>query len=207
MLLVVKKFDYTNNVIRYVNPLLKDSTEITLYVWTDASLGNNADATSQAGYLILIGDHYSHNATVLCNLIAWASKKLRRVTRSTFSSELFGLEDGLDKSIYIKQLLQHFFKKVNLVCVIDCYSIVSNLFNLNPKTVEARLKKDIAYVRETLIKHQAELLHCTGDEQLADCLTKKEKFNMALHEFLASNKLNMSKYSKGVGNFFLQLAD
>ena len=94
-----------------------------------------------------------------------------------------------------------------MVCVVDRYSIVSNIFYLNPKTVEARLKKDIAYVRDTWINHKAELLHCTGDEQVADCLTNKEKFNMALHEFLASNKLNMSKYSKGVGNFFLQLAD
>ena len=60
---------------------------------------------------------------------------------------------------------------------VDCRSIVSNLFRLNPRVSEKRLLLlvDLHCVKETILQEQAELFHVNGECQLADSLTKRTR--------------------------------
>lgn len=55
---------------------------LRLIVFTDSSFANNADQSSQIGFVILLAD--AHNR---CNLIQWSSIKCRRINRSALTSE------------------------------------------------------------------------------------------------------------------------
>lgn len=63
---------------------------LKIVMFTDASLGNAEDLRTQAGYAIFLSDGRTYNP------LSFSSAKLRRVTRSTFASELLSLGNALD---------------------------------------------------------------------------------------------------------------
>jgi len=194
---IVENFDKTNNVLTF-KKLKIVNDEIFLYVYSDASLQNNSDASTQSGWIVFIGGPFEDVDSNLLevNVLDWRSRKLRRITRSTFASELLSFEEAADKAVYLKQILKPFFRKVNLIFLLDCQSIVSNIFALNPTTTEWRLRADLMLLRETLREELAEVFHVNGEHQAADCLTKKEKFNRFLHDILRTNTIDTSTFNR-----------
>jgi Reverse transcriptase (RNA-dependent DNA polymerase) len=74
-----------------------DLETLSLRVYSDASYENNADGSSQLGYIIFLTD-----ATGRCQPIFWSSHKSRRVTRSVLGSETMALADAFDMANALK---------------------------------------------------------------------------------------------------------
>jgi hypothetical protein len=70
---------------------------LRLHVYSDASYANNADDSSQLGYIIFLTD-----ATGRCQPIFWSYHKSRRVTRSVLGSETMALADAFDTAYALK---------------------------------------------------------------------------------------------------------
>ena len=86
---VIKKVD-SYCKIKFVHLPLKRS--ITLYCFSDASLQNNQDSSTQSGQAIFVGPKTSNNKhRIPVNILYFCSKKLKRIVKSTFSGELFSL--------------------------------------------------------------------------------------------------------------------
>lgn len=62
---------------------------LEIRVYADSSIENNADKSSQLGYVVFVVDKDDN-----CALLAWCWKKSRRITRSVLSAELFALSAG-----------------------------------------------------------------------------------------------------------------
>eukprot|EP00971_Amphidinium_carterae_P211236 4191430-Amphidinium_carterae.1 len=45
-------------------------------------------------------------STTQCHLLAWSSSSQKRVTRSTFTSELYAAIDGYDEAVLLAQILR-----------------------------------------------------------------------------------------------------
>lgn len=159
---VVEKFDTENNRISFCNINLGDRDEVFLYVYSDASLAHNPDSSTQAGYVIFIGNDHDKRQFVDVNIIAWASRKLRRVTKSTLASELLSFDEAIDRAIFIKYILSDIFKKAHLVLQLDCKSILANIFSVSPQVAEQRLKTTLDAVKQTLEKEGACVFHVDG---------------------------------------------
>lgn len=81
-----------------------DPQTLRLIVFTDSSFANNADHTSQIGFVILLAD--AHNR---CNLIQRSSVKCKRITRSVLASELYAMVNGFDAACVIKHTIDNIF--------------------------------------------------------------------------------------------------
>ena len=195
----MKKLNPENNVLKFKKLRLKSTgkgEEIFLYIYSDASLGNNVDLSTQCGYFIGLGESFDGKTKVTVNPVEWKSAKLRRVTKSTFSSELLSFSAAVDKGIYYKILLEELGYRAQLVFLLDSQSILSNMSSLNPKCTEHRLKVELACVREALRDHDAMIFHVKGENQVADILTKVERFNDAMHKILETNEITVADFTK-----------
>lgn len=94
-----------NSVIRYVlrtpdlglvHPRL-DTESSEIMVFTDATLANNSDSSSQIGFVIILRDKFG-----ACNMLAYSSKKCRRVTHSSLTGELMAFTAGFDAAYVMK---------------------------------------------------------------------------------------------------------
>jgi hypothetical protein len=71
---------------------------LSLRMYSDASYANNADGSSQLGYIIFLCD-----ASRACQPRFWSSKKSKRVTRSVLGSETMALANGFDVALYLSR--------------------------------------------------------------------------------------------------------
>ena len=66
---------------------------------TDASFGNLPNGGSQGAHLIhLVGDDNT------CNLISWQFKRIKRIAKSSLTSETLALSEGVNSAYYISTL-------------------------------------------------------------------------------------------------------
>ena len=87
----------------------KVGVPLKLVVFTDSSFANNADYSSQIGYIIALADDEDN-----ANILHWSSTKCKRVTRSTLASELYGMVNGFDIGAAIKKTIENIIKIDNL---------------------------------------------------------------------------------------------
>nr|XP_006813919.1 PREDICTED: uncharacterized protein LOC102802092 [Saccoglossus kowalevskii] len=123
--------------------------ELSLVVFSDASLGNLPDGSSQGGYLIfLMGE------TGKFSPICWNSKKIRRVVRSTLAGETLAMADGIDSAMFISTLYVELtgsdsrYTKLPLVCVTDCKSLYEAVKSTKLVS-EKRLHIEVSGIRGT----------------------------------------------------------
>ena len=72
-------------------PFRKLQGNLKLVVYTDASLGNLTDGSSQGAYLIFLVENNGW-----CNLLSWHSERLKRMPRSSLAAEAIAVLDGLE---------------------------------------------------------------------------------------------------------------
>ena len=110
-----------------------DLKRLRLFVFVDASFANNADLTSQLGYVIVLGNEEEvapSKRHLLGNLIHWQSTKCKRVTRSTLASEIYAMVTGADIAHALKTTLDKILTSLGLprapvvVCT-DSFSLYS----------------------------------------------------------------------------------
>ena len=146
-----------------------DSTidKCKLILYTDASLGNNLDGSTQGGVLLLLQDNKRNH-----NILFWQSRKLKRVVHGTLSSETIALVEGLDIAITIRDQIQEVTTfKLDIDCFTDSRSLLDSVKSLK-NVSERRLRVDIAGIRELAENGDIKLYFVDTGSQFADILTK-----------------------------------
>ena len=75
------------------------SGQLSLLVYTDASLGNLPDGGTQGGYIIFCSQRERKGYSDLLEF-----KKIRRVVRSTLTGETLAMAEGIDVAIFMSTL-------------------------------------------------------------------------------------------------------
>jgi Reverse transcriptase (RNA-dependent DNA polymerase) len=179
--------EHTDRGLTFV-PL--DLTKVRLIVYSDAAFANNADLTSQIGYVITLDDGAS------ANIIHWSSTKCKRVTRSVLAAELYGMVNGFDISAALKETLGLALKRpVSLVICTDSKSLFDCLVKLGT-TAEKRLMIDIMSLRQSYERRQiAEIRWISGESNPADAMTKGKCGN-ALRTLIDTNTARPKEFDR-----------
>ena len=168
------------------------SSDPIVVVWTDASLGNLADSGSQAGFVVgIMGVESLGNGPFVP--VSWASRRIRRVVRSTFAGETLACVEGIDEGIDVANLLAEFLglrEYPPIVVFTDCKSLFDTVTTTKePK--EKRLKPDIATIREMLETGiLKDFVWIPTEWQLADILTKQRP-NSLLLQVLSKGRVHI----------------
>ena len=163
-----------------------DRESLHLRVYSDASFANNADLTSQLGYIILLADKYGK-----CNVLHYASYKSRRVTRSVLGAEVYAFADAFDFAYVIKHDLEEILgQRVPLQMLTDSRSLFDVIVK-NSTTAERRLMIDIKDVRES---YEQQLISNVGfvrsADNPADAFTKVKHCD-SLHRILSTGNIDL----------------
>ncbi|KAK6187111.1 hypothetical protein SNE40_005204 [Patella caerulea] len=166
-------------------------TDLSLLVFSDASLGNLSDGGSQGGHLIFLkgGDG-------VFSPIHWNSKRIRRVVRSTLSCETLALADGIDNAIFISTLFAELTTGdpnpliLPITCITDnkslCEAVKSNKY-----VSEKRLRLEITNIKDLLKLGQIkQIVWSDTKRQLANCLTKNGASSVELLNALETGVLS-----------------
>jgi hypothetical protein len=143
-------------------PKLEFSTQI-LQVYSDASYANNADSSSQLGYIIFLVDGYG-----TCQPLFWSSHKSRRVTRSVLGSETMAFADAFDMVYALKHDIEMIIKQNVPIVILSV--------DMNTKattTTEKRLMIDLCVVKQAYECSEVDTIGFVRSEyNPADELTK-----------------------------------
>jgi hypothetical protein len=173
---------------------------LKLYIFTDGSLANNRDMSSQIGFVIVLGTETKVEGQepafkLVGNILHWSSTKCKRVTRSSLASEVYGMVAGFDIGVTIASTLRMITSKLSLpeiplVICTDSLSLYECLVKLGT-TAEKRLMIDVMALRQSYERREiAETRWIHGDDNPADALTKV-KPNLALSKLVESNELRV----------------
>ena len=90
----------------------------------DASVGNNADGTTQAVYLVFLVN-FSSRDSFPPTLISWRSHKLKRVARSTLCVETLAATEAIDAALSIQKTTESISqRRLSIICLSDSKSLV-----------------------------------------------------------------------------------
>lgn len=155
--------------------------ELQITVFTDSSFANNADYSSQIGFIIVLGDNKN------CNILHWSSTKCKRITRSILASELYAMVAGFDAACVLKHTIDSIMeRKIPLLVCIDSFSLYECPVKLGT-TKEKRLMIDIAAIRQAYERREiSQVIWIKGKSNPADAMTKSQTSNHALNEILAN---------------------
>lgn len=152
---------------------LGSDSALRMIVFSDASFGNLPDGGTQGGHLIiLMGENGKFSP------LAWQSKRVKRVVRSTLAGETLAMSDGIDNAIFLSTLFSELTvgnveHPTTIICVTDNHSLVDALQSTKSVT-EKRLRLEISSIKELIQTQKVErVLWYSTKEQLAECLTKK----------------------------------
>ena len=157
--------------VKLTYPLLGDISASHIICYTDASFKNLPGGASQGGYCIFIKGANDKRA-----LLAWQSKKIKRVVKSTLAAETLALQEGAEHCYVISSFLKEITGISDgfpITIYTDNDSLDNNLQTSNVVT-EKRLNMDLMIIRDMLERN--EICHVEwvpNEEQLADSLTKK----------------------------------
>ena len=160
-----------------------------MIVYTDAAyrnLNNNTD--SCGGYIVFIINMKSGMVAPL----EWKSGKLKRRVHSTLGAEAQALYNGVDAAVGLKMLLKELYGgKVNMRvrAITDNKSCRDAVYS-ESEVSERILRGDIAVLKQ-MIENEvlSEIRWVTGQDMLADLLTKKGVNKVSLLEVLEAGKI------------------
>ena len=168
-------------------PPLHDINQLKFVVHSDASYANLNDGGSQGGYIILLSDDVSKKLSP----IAWQSKRIKRVVKSTLAAEMLALVEAAESCYWLQNILNEVLGTEG--CKIDCYIDSQSLYNAANSTTslsDKRLRVDVAIIREMLQNNEiSKLVWVPSNSQLADCLTKKGANTSSIVNVLTTNQL------------------
>ena len=156
-----------------------------LLAYSDASYANLPDGGSQGGYIVFLADK-----TGQLSPITWASRKLRRVCRSTITAETMATLDTIDVCAWLSSM----FREVLDVEVLKTVVRTDNksaydAINSTTAVEEKRLRVDIAAIRECVGNNEVEVQWVSKENQLADVLTKQGADSTKLLKVLSQKHL------------------
>ncbi|RWA03359.1 hypothetical protein EKO27_g11746 [Xylaria grammica] len=176
-----------------------DLRRTKLFIFTDGSFANNADMSSQLGFLIVLATEHRTEQNlsfeIQGNIVHWNSSKCKRVTRSVLASELYGMVNGFDSAIALRTTIQKIVATLGIppipaVLCSDSKSLYDCLVKLGT-TQEKRLMIDIMSLRESYEKREiSDVRWINGKDNPADAFTKRAP-NQALETLVSTNRLTV----------------
>jgi hypothetical protein len=160
---------------------------LKLVVFTDSSFANNADYSSQIGYIIALADNEDN-----ANILHCSSTKCKRITRSTLASELYGMVNRFDIGAAIKKTIENITKIDNLPLLLctDSKSLYEYLVKLET-THKKRLMVDIMCLRQSYERREiTKVIWIDRDSNPADAMTKSRPCQ-ALRDLIDSNRIDL----------------
>ena len=146
-----------------------DLSKIKVRCYGDASFGKMEDGGSQGGVFVEI---VSEGQTAP---VAWYSKKIRRVVKSTLAAETLAIAEAVEAGYLISTLLSDIVyegtQKIELEAVTDNYSLYEAARSTKSNS-DRRLRIDLGILREYIAKEDLVLSWVSTSHQLSDVLTK-----------------------------------
>lgn len=158
--------------IRYAKP--NSVCEVKLISLSDASHGANHEIYGQTGFLCgMMAEDFGNNEHVFHPLI-WGSHKQRRVSYSSFGSEIIAAADADDHGYDLKLSYDSIFSrsKMRHEILVDSRGLFDTITTVHEPR-EYRLKKTVAKMRDAFEAGELDgVSWIDGKNNLADCLTK-----------------------------------
>jgi Reverse transcriptase (RNA-dependent DNA polymerase) len=145
-----------------------DINTLRIVAYSDASFANNADLSSQLGFVIFLSD-----ASRKCNVFNYRSYKSRRVTRSVLGGEILAFADAFDCAYTLRKDIEKMLgRKVPLSLLTDSKSLF-DIITKSSSTLEKRLMIDVAAARESYANEElSDIGLIRGEHNPADAFTK-----------------------------------
>ena len=169
-----------------------------LITYTDASWACRRDGTSQGGQISVIADVSvleGHRSAF--SPVAWQSRKLARVARSSTSAEVQMASNATDHHEFLKQILLEWFNKrpvlenspdqvmktMPSILILDAknlYDALSRIETSGLQLEEKRTAIDVLSIRERTQQTGILVKWVDSDQQLGDGLSKPNQFDSLL---------------------------
>jgi hypothetical protein len=183
---------YLNRGLSYVHV---DLNVAKIFIFADESFANNKNLSSQLGFLMVLAyeNHLENSFALIGNIMHWNSTKCKRITRSTFASEVYGMMNGTDVKIAFAITLKIIITRFNqpeipLVICTNLYFLYECLVKFGT-TQEKRLIIDILALRQLYERKKiAEIRWIHNRDNPANALTKATA-NSSLEQLVSINKL------------------
>lgn len=157
------------------------NTKFSLEIYSDASMDSKKTHGARGGLLIV------RRAGDIIHPLYWHSRKLRRVARSSSTTEILAAADGIDFGIHLKRLLdevtstkQSESPECSLLSLIIDSRCLFNLIGTTRQPEEARNRADLAAIREAVETGLlCTICWITGHYHAVDALTKNKTVTAA----------------------------
>lgn len=148
-----------------------DLASCQLVCFCDSGFANLPDSGSQEGLLVFLVD----NQGVYC-LIAWHSKRIKRVVNSSLAAECLAAVDAAETSILLRSKLEELLCLptgfINITLISDSKSLVDNVHS-STSVDNKRLQIDVAILREMVERGEImQFRWISTIYQVANALTK-----------------------------------
>ena len=144
-----------------------DQKSLKLIVFADASYANLTDGGSQGGHIMFLCDKHGR-----CAPISWASKRIKRVARSTLSAETQSVLEAVDTAHLVKMFLSDILGQEISVTLYTDNKSLTDAINTTNLVQDRRLRVDLASLREMNDDGEVNFKWVESKGQVADVLTK-----------------------------------
>ena len=166
---VVRKIKNQSMTLNFYSDF--DICSCSVITFSDASFANLPNAGSQGGYLSLLVDNQGIYVP-----IAWQSRKIRRVVKSTIGAECLAAVEAAEMTLYIATLIKDVSKTTrNIKTYVYCDNKnLVNAVHASTNLEDKRLVIDISVLRDLLNQQElTDFVWVDTKSQLADALTKR----------------------------------
>lgn len=163
---LVKKAQAGRELMLSYSPL--DRSTLRLRAYADSSFANNADQSSQLGFIVLLCD-----GSGAAHVLSYASRKCKRVVRSVMAGEVYAFSEALDEAFVIRYDLERLYNQhIPLTILTDSKQLFDVVTKASQPT-EKRLMIDIAAARQAYTRHDiSNVALIASDDNVADAFTK-----------------------------------
>ena len=157
-----------------------------MIAYSDASYANLPDGSSQGAFVVLLV-----NSEGLFVPLAWQSKKLKRVVKSTLVAEILAAVEVVETGFLLTSILKELRNSqssIDIECFTDNQALFDTVHSTN-SIIDKRLRVDMAILREMVHKKEVLIKWVETKDQLADALTKKGASSTRLIKALRSSHL------------------
>ena len=170
-----------------------NQANLPLAVFDDTSFRNLLGRGSEGGFIVFLVDNVGNS-----NPIIWASKRIKRVVKSTLAAETLSLVEAAENAFLLAKFIEEILPqadKLHITCFTDSKGLCDAVNTTNIIS-DKRLKIKMAVVREMVDNKEIKLEWITKDYQLANMLKKKGASNELLIEVLVNGKITWFNKSK-----------
>ncbi len=161
----------------FTPPLQK---EIEIAVYGDASF--KKDEVSQQGLVVTLRQTGSKKV----NIISWKSSTTDRAAWSTVAAETFALQQALDRTIHVKNLLMEMGARVMKTTTLSDNLSLRRILYSGKSTKELRLRREVAAAGDLLTLDQIRVRYVPSEQMLADPMTE----TMTATNLLVAGRMN-----------------